>query len=87
MASGGQRAKLSRPLDFMVVSDHSVAWDFSRNSLAVTWRCWRHPNGMMKSIPARERTPPSISLPALANRNCQPKRSHRPNHVLFSQEA
>jgi hypothetical protein len=31
IASSGQHAKLSRPLDFLVVSDHSMAWDFSRN--------------------------------------------------------
>jgi hypothetical protein len=31
IASSGQRAKLSRPLDFMVVTDHSDGMGFSRN--------------------------------------------------------
>jgi len=40
-ASSGQRVKLSRPLDFLVVADHSETWGSSRSFSQATPRCWR----------------------------------------------
>ena len=39
-ASSGQQVKLSRPLDFLVVSDHSDNMGFFRSSSQANPKCW-----------------------------------------------
>ena len=56
IASSGQRAKLSRPLDFLVVTDHSDGMGFFPQLMAAIPPCWRRHragNGTTRSTPAR----------------------------------
>ena len=39
-STGGLRAKLSRPLDFLVISDHAEMYGLMPQLLAATRRCW-----------------------------------------------
>ena len=74
IASSGQRAKLSRPLDFLVVADHSDGMGFFPQLIGGDPSCWRRRragNGTTRSIPARARRPPSISSPASARDSCR----------------
>ena len=45
MASTGQRVKLSRPLDFLVVSDHSDGFGFFPQLMSGDPGCWPTPQG------------------------------------------
>ena len=74
IASSGQRAKLSRPLDFLVVTDHSDGMGFFPQLMGGDPPCWRRHrdgNGTTRSIPAKARKPPSTSSPASARASCQ----------------
>ena len=64
VVSSGQRAKLSRPLDFMVVTDHSDGMGFFPQLISGDQALLATPqggNGMTRSTPARAHRPPLIS--------------------------
>ena len=82
----GSERKLSRPLDFLVVTDHSDGMGFFPQLMAAILRCSarrRDGNGMTRSIPAKARKPRSISSPVSARASC--RKASRPGHARLSQ--
>ena len=74
-ASSGQRVKLSRPLDFLVVSDHSDGFGFFPQLMsgdpALARDAARAQDGTTRSLPAKARRRRSTSSPVSARANCR----------------
>ena len=90
IASSGQRAKLSRPLDFLVVTDHSDGMGFFPQLIGGDPGCWRprrDGSGTTRSIPARARRQRSISSPASARASCRRASPHRARLLIAARGA